>query len=192
MNCPVTICTQYQVARLNGYPLCAETIARYLTADECTTLRQEEGHFFDCPPRAVLEMQRSLTEELSVVCKTLKSNPVKERNIFNPLEAPGVAASGSGLGASTGGALSAAAPVRTALSKLVEYPGDFNSIRRLLESPLSVDPAGKDMFGLAAVHKFSSWNKTELLELLLPHLTKVELNAPGECKSALWPQLETK
>jgi ankyrin repeat protein len=50
-----------------------------------------------------------------------------------------------------------------------------------------IDPAGADAYGLTALHKFASWNKTELLALLLPTLTTPEqLNARDpEGKTAL-------
>jgi len=69
------------------------------------------------------------------------------------------------------------APLR-ALSKLVEYPGDPSVVSTLLADP-SVDPCGRDMFGLTALHKFSAWDKVDLLELLLPHISVEDLNAVG-------------
>ena len=76
---------------------------------------------------------------------------------------------------------SPAAHVCPALSKLVEFPGDLAAIQNMLEHnlPCAVYPAGKDIFGLTAWHKFASWNKTDLLELLLPYLTKDDVNMPG-------------
>ena len=35
------------------------------------------------------------------------------------------------------------------------------------------------MFGIAAIHKFASWDKVDLLILLLPFLTDEEINAVG-------------
>ena len=32
------------------------------------------------------------------------------------------------------------------------------------------------MFGLTALHKFASWEKPELIELLLPYLSEDEVN----------------
>ena len=50
---------------------------------------------------------------------------------------------------------------------------------------------GRDAFGLTALHKFSSWNKTNYLELLLPKLTLSEINAIcPEGKSALHYAIE--
>ena len=59
------------------------------------------------------------------------------------------------------------------LSKLVEYPGDPASVASLLasESDPCVDPGGRDMLGYTALHKFASWDKIDLIELLLPHLS---------------------
>lgn len=61
------------------------------------------------------------------------------------------------------------------LSKLIDFPGDVNEITKLLADP-KVDPAGNDAFGLPALHKFASWNKTELIDLILPKLTKEQIN----------------
>jgi len=67
---------------------------------------------------------------------------------------------------------------KKALSKFVEYPGDPQAVARHLEDT-AVDPSGKDMFGLTALHKFAAWNKVDLLDLLLPHLSEDDLNAVG-------------
>jgi ankyrin repeat protein len=60
-----------------------------------------------------------------------------------------------------------------ALSKMLEYPGDPVRLADLMDcnSPNfnTYDINGKDMFGLAAIHKVSSWNKVDLLDLLLSH-----------------------
>ena len=75
---------------------------------------------------------------------------------------------------------------RRALSKLVDFPGDVDEIRKHLDNSGEIDPAGKDAYGLSAIHKFASWNKTELLDLLIPKLTKDELTATcKEGKTAL-------
>jgi hypothetical protein len=75
-------------------------------------------------------------------------------------------------------ATSCATDARPALSKFCEYPGDAAEIGRLLESG-EVQPAGKDPYGLSALHKFSSWDRVELMALLLPHLQPHELNLPA-------------
>lgn len=69
------------------------------------------------------------------------------------------AAATSSLSASVSGGLQATSarlastPRKPALSKLVEYPGDEAEVARLL-SEGGADPAGRDMFGLTALHKF--------------------------------------
>ena len=76
-------------------------------------------------------------------------------------------------------------PVRLALSKLIDFPGDLEEIKKHLEDP-NIDPAGKDSFGLAAIHKFASWNKTSYLDLIIPKLSTDELNAvSSDGKTAL-------
>jgi len=68
---------------------------------------------------------------------------------------------GAAMSASPTAAASARAttttPRKPGLSKKVEYPGDAPEIARLL-SEMSVDPGGKDMFGLTALHKFAACN----------------------------------
>jgi ankyrin repeat protein len=59
---------------------------------------------------------------------------------------------------------------RRALSKLVDFPGDLEAIKGHLANVAGVDPAGRDAYGLTALHKFASWNKTEFLELLIEQL----------------------
>ena len=61
---------------------------------------------------------------------------------------------------------------------MVEYPGDAEMIANVLADG-SVDPRGRDMFGLSACHKFCAWDKAELLELLLPHLSPEDLRRLG-------------
>jgi hypothetical protein len=68
---------------------------------------------------------------------------------------------------------------RIALSKLVEFPGDPVKLSEWLHCRSDIDFGGKDMYGLAAIHKFASWNKVDLLELLLPVLTVEQINAHG-------------
>lgn len=65
---------------------------------------------------------------------------------------------------------------RKVLSKLVDFPGDVEEIRKYLADP-NIDAGGKDAYGLTALHKFASWNKVELLEMLVPKLNEAELNA---------------
>ena len=75
---------------------------------------------------------------------------------------------------------------RRALSKLVDFPGDVEEIRKHLDNSGEIDPAGNDAYGLSAIHKFASWNKTVLLDLLIPKLTPAQLNAADkEGKTAL-------
>jgi len=79
---------------------------------------------------------------------------------------------------------------RRALSKLVDFPGDLEEIRAHLnnteEGAAGINPAGADSYGLTALHKFASWNKTDYLDMLLPRLSKEELNVRDpEGKTAL-------
>jgi len=60
----------------------------------------------------------------------------------------------------------------------VEFDTTANTVRDLLTSG-QVDPAGKDFFGLSALHKFAGWDRVDLTELLLPALSASEINADG-------------
>ena len=84
----------------------------------------------------------------------------------------------AGEGATTATAASRPTDGRTALSKLVDFPGDLAAIAAHLENPAKIDPAGADAYGLTALHKFASWNKSEYLQLLIPKLAKKDLDAP--------------
>ena len=85
-------------------------------------------------------------------------------------------------------ALTARVPMKktaTALSQLVEYPGDPVLVASLLATgqEAGVTIGGKDLLGYTALHKFASWDKVDLIELLLPHLTWEEVAVP-----AGWPR----
>jgi hypothetical protein len=56
---------------------------------------------------------------------------------------------------------------RSAISKHLEYPGDRAALQRMLAAATEFDINGKDMFGLSALHKLSSWDKPDLLAVLL-------------------------
>jgi ankyrin repeat protein len=62
------------------------------------------------------------------------------------------------------------------LSKLIDFPGDKEEIKGHLANK-EVNAGGRDAYGLTALHKFASWNKTEFIDLILPHLTKEQINA---------------
>ena len=95
----------------------------------------------------------------------LKKVETKEKTMFSKSEGK---VGSAGAGSKTATSLSDG---RKALSKLVDFPGDVDEITRHLDDPSSVDPDGPDAYGLCAIHKFASWNKTVLLDLLLPKLS---------------------
>ena len=63
---------------------------------------------------------------------------------------------------------------RTSLSKIIEFPGDLEQIKAHVLNKDKINPAGADAYGITALHKFASWNKTDYLDVLLPHLTAEE------------------
>ncbi len=67
---------------------------------------------------------------------------------------------------------------KIALSKLVEFPGDPAKLQTQLQDH-KIALNGKDMYGITALMKFAAWDKVDLLELLLPHLSASEVNVTG-------------
>jgi len=67
---------------------------------------------------------------------------------------------------------------KRALSKLVEYPPERSAVMQLITDP-SIDPAGRDAFGLSALHKFAAWDQAELIEHVMPHLSAADVNLAG-------------
>lgn len=71
-----------------------------------------------------------------------------------------------------------AAPIKrkTALSKILEYPGDLAAIKTAVEAQSAdYDINGKDMFGLTALHKVASWDVVDILQYLLQQ-SEVDVN----------------
>ena len=62
---------------------------------------------------------------------------------------------------------------KTPLSKLIEYPGDYHKLSKLL-GDTETDINGKDMYGWAAIHKYASWDKLDSLKLLISFLPDVQ------------------
>jgi hypothetical protein len=110
----------------------------------------------------------------------LKKTTTNHKTMFGDLEGKVKEGGGGGKDAAAG------ADKRKALSKLVDFPGVLAEIKAHLEDVEGVNPAGRDFYGLTALQKFASWNKTEFMDLLIPKLTQEELNATDkEGKTAL-------
>ncbi len=107
----------------------------------------------------------------------LKKTETKVKSMFNKSE--GTVTAGAKEMAKTGDG-------RRALSKLIDFPGDKVKIAEYLDQPEKIDPNGKDAYGLTALHKFASWNKTEYIDLIVPKLSSSDLMTPDrEGKTAL-------
>eukprot|EP01036_Dinobryon_divergens_P024479 gene24479-32930_t len=63
---------------------------------------------------------------------------------------------------------------RVAISKHLEYPGDPAALERMVANSSEFNINGKDMFGLTALHKLSSWDKPDLLAILLNGSERVD------------------
>lgn len=119
-------------------------------------------------PQVLKTVQRDIAREFMEVVQTIKvEKQVPDVDLSNVM------------GRVTLQPKSAVKPAqRAALSKMVEYPGDPHAISKMLHSG-QFDPAGKDMFGWTALHKFAAWNKKDLIELLAPFLSIEEINLKG-------------
>jgi ankyrin repeat protein len=103
----------------------------------------------------------------------LKKTKTVEKTMFKKSE--GTSTTSTGTGASSSSSITS--DKRKALSKFIDFPGDVEEVKRHLGNPTEVNPAGTDAYGLTALHKFASWNKTILMEMLLPYLSSDELNS---------------
>jgi len=105
--------------------------------------------------------------------KGLKKTQTQEKTMFSKQEGA----------AGANKAATAATPGRV-LSKLIDFPGDVEEIKKHLAS--GVPATGRDAFSLTALMKFASWNKVELMDLILPLLTAKDVNEQdAEGKTAL-------
>ena len=104
---------------------------------------------------------------------TLKKTKTVERSMFKKSEGSSSTSNSKSGGSSSSSSSSDSSSSssrgdgRRALSKLLDFPGDVEEVRRHLASPSEVDPAGRDAYGLTALHKLASWNKTMLMEMLM-------------------------
>lgn len=115
---------------------------------------------------------RALAQEIACLVQARSPAPMPEPTVKHMFAPTHSTPSGSGRDA-------AIKDGRQPLSKLVEYPGDPGEVAQLLSRQGSVDPAGRDAFGLTALHKFAAWNKVDLAQLLLEVLDDDDVNAAG-------------
>ena len=125
---------------------------------------------------ATLRIRAAVGEESSVTAGLIRAAVGEESSVTAGLAVVELSAASAvaAVPASTRPTL----PRKPALSKLVEYPGDPAAIAALLAAG-SVDPSGRDLFGLSALHKFVAWDKRDLCEILLPHLGAGDSSAAG-------------
>ena len=110
------------------------------------------------------EQAKMIFSGLGSALKGLKKTEITEKTMFAKSE--GKVSSGIQLDAKSTGKV---------LSKMIDFPGDKEEIKSHLANK-EVNPGGRDAYGLTALHKFASWNKVEFIDLLLPHLTKEQIN----------------
>lgn len=64
---------------------------------------------------------------------------------------------------------------KVSISQRMEYPGDVTEIAKMINDTDNFSAAGKDYCGLTALHKAASWNKIDILDLLLaPNVLQVD------------------
>ena len=110
------------------------------------------------------EQAKMIFSGLGGALKGLKKVEITEKTMFAKSE--GNVGKASGHDAKSTGKV---------LSKMIDFPGDKDQIKAFLANP-EINAGGKDAYGLTALHKFASWNKVEFIEMLLPHLSKEQLN----------------
>lgn len=120
-------------------------------------------------PSAEVKEQKAkaLLSGLGGALKGLKKVEVKEKKMFSNLEGKVTDKKAGAKDMRFQGKI---------LSKLIDFPGDIDEIRAYLADP-KVSAGGKDAYGLTALHKFASWNKVELIDMVLPKLSEEEINA---------------
>lgn len=155
------------VARETGSTAVAELLLTAGAIDAGTSA----GVAAAAPDDATRAQQRQLADEfMAHVGERPEKRAVPEPNVRHIFVAqPAGAGCPAASAVSSGG---------RPLSKLVEYPCDPVAVARLLEDP-TVDAAGRDAFGLSALHKFAAWNQVDLLQLLLPRLDEAAVNVSG-------------
>eukprot|EP00927_Polykrikos_kofoidii_P013588 TRINITY_DN15906_c0_g2_i2.p1 TRINITY_DN15906_c0_g2~~TRINITY_DN15906_c0_g2_i2.p1 ORF type:complete len:367 (-),score=82.50 TRINITY_DN15906_c0_g2_i2:14-1114(-) len=170
--------TPFRVASENGYTKVVEQL-RSAGAVDAAPVGSATGGYEAGEARKTQQqnlMQEFMGRVQDQPPKTATQEPIV-KGIFQPSNNQASATAGPTDGPAASSAGGVGGPMR-ALSKLVEYPGDPEAIKRHLADP-TVNPAGRDMFSLTAFHKFAAWDKVDLLELLSPHLEDEDVNAVG-------------
>jgi ankyrin repeat protein len=162
--------TAHDIAKQCGH---SSELLEILYDQESASVAVPEEQSVPIPTEASTAAQRAVSEEfMKRVAKqptsTASIDEVQERHIFSNPQPPSVLPSSSNPTNSV--------KQRIAISKKIEYPGNLQELSSMLNQPDLYDPAGKDMYGLAAIHKLASWNQVDCLELLLPLLSSEEVN----------------
>jgi hypothetical protein len=134
--------------------------------------------------KLVNDLSKRIHEELNVRISTLKSNSsATEATIVKHIFASPLDKVTSHLNASHSNYETIenipGTKRKKSISQQVEYPGDLEKLRLMLDNSDEYDRSGKDMFGVSAIHKFAAWNKSDLLQMLMRDMTENEVNALG-------------
>lgn len=114
---------------------------------------------------SAMSAQKNMFAAMKLGGVKLKKTTVTEKTMFKKQEGA-LKSGGGGMDAKSTGKV---------LSKMIDFPGDYEEIKKHLADD-KVSAGGKDAYGLTALMKFGSWNKVELIDLLLPKLSKQEIN----------------
>lgn len=176
------------VAKDNGEGPCVALHEKWMTEEATTAQKEAVARLTDAykasatATPAIADGERSKTAKLVFAglggaLSGLKKVSVTEKSMFSKTAGK--------VTTKTAGAGNDARSRGKVLSKLVDFPGDQDEIAKHLADS-EVDAGGADAYGLTALHKFASWNKTELMDMLLPKLTPAQVNAQDpEGKTAL-------
>ena len=127
----------------------------------------EEKKAINCLPESIVS---ELKSKLNIKYKDL-SQPIQSNNNVNQNEL--IPYSTNSTKITQESILQDITKRKTPLSKLIEYPGDYHELSKLL-GDTEIDINGKDMYGWAAIHKYASWDKLDSLKLLISSLPDVQ------------------
>ncbi|KAJ3135957.1 hypothetical protein HK100_002201 [Physocladia obscura] len=200
--------TARQVAIEHGYlaaaacfpiPPVSTTDTDGKATNETTNTKPSPAAIPPPPPPPVPAFARQL---MDVAAKRVPISPesVKVKHLFAPVPHQEIKLSSNELSVSTSTLIlspisnSSPTPIprKKSISSHIEYPGDIFALKSMLSDPVSYDPLGNDLFGWSALHKFASWNKPDLLQILVdsladPNVCSAAVNAKSRNADAFTP-----
>ena len=158
--------TAFQTALENGHSQIVNYCKENKLFDPDIQLRFVEEKAINCLPESIVN---ELKSKLNIKYKDLSQEIQSDNNIKQNELIPNSPNSSK----ITQEFLPDITKRKTPLSKLIEYPGDYHELSKLL-GDTETDINGKDMYGWAAIHKYASWDKLDSLKLLISFLPDVQ------------------